>query len=104
MKGVVEMEFSKSYLDQLLDKVNTGEEVDITGLFPTGSDVLTFKDGPAGKPDICTTKVTLNKRKSRVGPITIFNIYENGQLVISEFYYKDQQKDLLKSLYKWLTI
>lgn len=91
-------------LEEVVTGLKINHEADITGLFPTGSDVLTFKDGPAGKPDICTTKVTLNKRKSRVGPITIFNIYENGQLVISEFYYEDQQKDLLKSLHKWLTI
>lgn len=91
-------------LEEVVTGLEVNQETDITGLFPVGSDVLTYKDGPTGKPDICTTKVTLNKKKSHIGPITIFNIYENGQLVISEFYYEDQQKDLLKSLYKWLTI
>lgn len=91
-------------LEEVVTSLEVDQETDITGLFPTGSDVLSYKDGPAGKPDICTTKVTLNKKNSNIGSVTMFNIFEDGKLILSEFYYEDQEDELLDSLHKWLTI
>lgn len=91
-------------LEEIVADLQVGQEKDITGLFPTGSDVLIYKDGPAGKPDICLTQVTLKKEKSLVGPVTIFNIYENDQLVMSEFFYEDQTDELFDTIQKWTSL
>ena len=99
MKGVVEMEFSKSYLDQLLDKVNTGEEVDITGMGSQESLILKTKEDSEGN-EYLSIKITIKKNRRPLTPISL-NLYVENELVDSRLFFEDEDQNIINTIKNW---
>ena len=99
MKGVVETEFSKSYLDQLLDKVNTGEEVDITGMGSQESLILKTKEDSEGN-EYLSIKITIKKNRRPLTPISL-NLYVENELVDSRLFFEDEDQNIINTIKNW---
>ena len=99
MKGVVEMKFSKSYLDQLLDKVNTGEEVDITGMGSQESLILKTKEDSEGN-EYLSIKITIKKNRRPLTPISL-NLYVENELVDSRLFFEDEDQNIINTIKNW---